>query len=87
MSHIIIEIDPNATYAWNRCAIRGLFSHEEINLQQLVQQQLDKPGHYLAKVSLSVEVLEFNPKLEPEVLEREEMELEEVELSSFEIAA
>ncbi len=69
--HVIIELDPTAQYEWNRCAVRGLFSCSDIDLKQLLQEQLKQPGHYLAKLTIAIEVLEFRPLEEPEVLERE----------------
>jgi hypothetical protein len=69
--HVIIELDPAAQYEWNRCSVRGLFSCSDIDLKQLVQQELTQPGHYLAKLTVAVEVVEFKPLQEPEAMERE----------------
>lgn len=70
--HLIIEIDPNAKYEFNRVAIRSPFSYDEPDLKQLVRDALENnPGHYIAKVSVVVEVVEHQPLQEPEVLERE----------------
>lgn len=81
-NHVVIEFDPNATYEWNRCAVRGLFSHGDVDLKELLAEAIqNKPGHYLAKISVSVEVLEFNPLHEPEVLEQE------AAIAPFELAA
>lgn len=70
-NHVVIEFDPAAQYEWNRCLIRHSLGFEGVDLKELVEKQLSKPGQYLAKVSISVEVLEFNPALEPEVTEEE----------------
>ena len=69
--HFIIEIDPAAQYEWNRCSVRSPFSCGDVDLKQLVQQELTQPGHYLAKLTVAVEVVEFKPLQEPEALERE----------------
>lgn len=69
--HVVIEFDPSAPQAWNRCAIRDLFSYGDVDLKQLVAEQLNQPGHYLVKVSVSVEVIEHQPLHAPEVLARE----------------
>ena len=70
--HLIIEIDPNAQREWNRVSIRSPFSYDEPDLKQLIANALEhKPGHYIAKVSVVVEVVEHQPLQEPEVLERE----------------
>lgn len=71
-NHVVIEFDPSAQYEWNRCAIRSLFSHGDVDLKQLVAAAIDqKPGHYLAKITVCVEVLEHQPIQESEFLAAE----------------
>ncbi len=80
--HVVIEFDPNAVYEWNRCAVRGLFSHGDVDLKELLAEAIqNKPGHYLAKVSVSVEVMEYHPLHESEVSEQE------AAIAPFELAA
>ena len=66
MSYFVIEIDPNAKYEWNRLAIRNPMTGDNPDLKELFAAALGgQPGHYLAKVSITVEVLESCP-LQPE---------------------
>jgi len=82
-NHVVIELDPNAVYEWNRCAVRGLFSHGDVDLKELLAEAIaNKPGHYLAKVSVVVEVLEYSPLHEPETADREV-----ISIAPFELAA
>ena len=69
---LIIEIDPNAQYEYNRVSIRSPFSYAEPCLKTLVRDALEnQPGHYIARLTVSVEVVEHQPLQEPEALERD----------------
>lgn len=62
MSYFVVEIDPTAEYEWNRLCVRNPIDGSNPKLDQLVGAALEgKPGHYLAKITVTVEVLEHQP--------------------------
>ena len=57
--HYILNINPEAAYEWDRCVLRNPITGERPDLKYAISQAVqNKPGSYLIKVCLSVEVLE-----------------------------
>ena len=57
--HYILNINPEAACEWDRCVLRNPITGERPDLKYAISQAVqNKPGSYLIKVCLSVEILE-----------------------------
>lgn len=59
IKHYILKIDPQANCDWDRCVLRNPITGERPDLTAAIAQALgNKPGSYLVRVNIDVEVLE-----------------------------
>lgn len=59
--HYILSLNPQASSDWDRCILRNPLTGERPDLTKEIGQVVgDRPGSYLIKVKLEVEVLEQN---------------------------
>lgn len=59
--YYILNLDPQATYEWDRCVLRNPITGARPDLQEEVAQVMDgQPGSYLIRVNLQIEILERN---------------------------
>ena len=59
--HYILNLNPQASSDWDRCILRNPITGERPDLTTEIGKVVgDRPGSYLIKVQLEVEVLEQN---------------------------
>ncbi|MBE9048162.1 hypothetical protein IQ255_27865 [Pleurocapsales cyanobacterium LEGE 10410] len=59
--HYILNLNPQADSDWDRCTLRNPITGERPDLTTEIAKFVgDRPGSYLIKVKLEVEVLEQN---------------------------
>ena len=59
--HYILNFNPLAASDWDRCVLRNPLSGERPDLSNEIAKVVgDRPGSYLIKVKLEVEILEQN---------------------------
>lgn len=57
--HYVLSINPQADCEWDRCVLRNPITGERPDLQNAIANTVtDRPGSYLIKVSINVEILE-----------------------------
>lgn len=82
-SCVTIEIDPNAQHDWDKSKIHEVFSYQSVDLKQFIEKLLPEQGLYLARITVSVEVLQHSP-IDP--IQRQEA-AEQAEREYFELVA
>jgi hypothetical protein len=67
IKHYVIEINPEASYEWERCTIRNPIDGNSLDLKSAIATAVgNQPGSYLIALKLEVEILEQSPaQLEP----------------------
>lgn len=60
--HYILNLNPQADREWDRCVIRNPITGERPDFNSAIAESVqNKPGSYLVKVSINVEILEQTP--------------------------
>ena len=59
--HLVLTIDPDSPYAWDKVTLRDPISHEQPDLAKLIAEHFHLRGQYLIKVSIEVESLNAQP--------------------------
>ena len=59
IQHYILNINPQATYEWERCILRNPITGEHPDLTKEIAESIGKqPGSHLVRVSIEIEILE-----------------------------
>jgi hypothetical protein len=76
IKHVILTIDPEAKYDWDKLNLRDPITHERPDLAAILGENLE-PGQYLLELHLHVKPLDHKPlkdAIEPEVIEKTELQ-------------